>query len=95
MRRGERDLEPAELHRLPFVELVHNREAEPVDQIADTMRHNDRLIGCDASQGAAVEVIEVRMGHENEIDRRQVMNLKSGPLEPLDHLEPLRPVRVD
>ena len=33
--------------RLPIVELVHDVEAEIVDQIADAGRHHDRLIGRD------------------------------------------------
>ena len=70
-------------------------EAEVVDQIADADRNHDRLIGCDPGQGAPVEMIEVRVGHENEIDRRQVMNFEARLFEPLDDLQPFRPDRID
>ena len=40
-------------------------------------------------------MIEMRVRHENEIDRRQMMDLEARLLEPLDHLQPLRPDRVD
>src|SRR5205085_5187278 len=39
--------------------------------------------------------IEVGMGHEHEIDFRQMMNVEPRLLEPLDHFQPLRPDRVD
>ena len=40
-------------------------------------------------------MIEMRVRHENEIDRRQMMNFETRLLEPLDHLQPLRPDRID
>jgi hypothetical protein len=38
------------------------------------------LIGRDLAQGSAIEMIEMGVGHEHEIDRRQMMNVKSGLL---------------
>ena len=40
-------------------------------------------------------MIEVGVGHEHEIDFRQMMNVEPRLLEPLDHFQPLRPDRVD
>jgi len=38
-------------------------------------------------------MIEVRVRHEHEIDRRQIVQVQSGMPHALDDLEPLRPVR--
>ena len=40
-------------------------------------------------------MIEVRVRDEDQIDRRQMMDFESRLLEPLDHLQPLRPDRID
>ena len=40
-------------------------------------------------------MIEMRVGDENEINRGQMMDLEARLLEPLDHLQPLRPDRID
>ena len=37
----------------------------------------------------------MRVGHEHEIDFRQMMDLEPRLLQSLDHFEPLRPNRVD
>ena len=51
-----------------------------MDQSPDTNWNNDRLIGCDETQSATIEMIEMRVGDENEIDRREMMDMKSGLL---------------
>ena len=56
---------------------MHDVEAEIVHQISHADRDNDRLIGRDLPQRPPVEMIEMRMRHENEIDRGQMMNLES------------------
>ena len=35
------------------------------------------------------------MGHQDKIDRGQMMDLKAGLLQALDHFQPLRPNRID
>src|SRR5438046_1738401 len=40
-------------------------------------------------------MIEMSVSHQDEIDRRQMMNLEARLLHTLDYLEPLRPVRID
>ena len=45
-----------------------------MNQTSDADRNNDRLVGGNRSQRSAIEMIEMRVGDENEIDRRQVMN---------------------
>ena len=95
MRRRERDTQRAELDRLPFVKLVDNVESEPMNQSPNSDRNDDGLIGCDRAQRSPIEVIEVGVSDEDEIDRRQMVNVKSGFLESFDHAEPHRPDRVD
>lgn len=70
-------------------------EPKIVGQISHANRHNDRLIGRDVPQRPPVEMVEVRVRHEDEINRREMMNLETGLLEPLNHLQPLRPVWID
>jgi len=86
MRTGcKRDLERAELHGLPIIELVNDVESKIVNEIADSDRNNDRLIGRDLRQGAAIEMIEMGVRDENEINRREMMNLEPRLLQPLDY----------
>jgi hypothetical protein len=92
---SERDLERSQLHLLPLGQFVHNVKTEIVHKIANTGRHDDRLIGSDATQRPAVEMIEVRVGHEDGVDRGQVIDLQAGTLEPFDHAEPHRPIRIN
>jgi len=80
MSRRERNSERPELDRLPFTKFVHDVEPEPVDQTSDANGNDDRLIGRNEPQGAAIEMIEVRVSHEHEVDRRQMMNVKAGLL---------------
>ena len=95
MRGRERDPERTELDRLPFIEFVHDIETEPVHQTPDPDRNDNRLIGRDFAQCSAIEMIEMRVCHEHEVDRRQVMNMKARFFDSLDHAEPHRPDRID
>ena len=78
MRGSERNFERTQLDRLPFIQLVHNVESEPMDETAHANWNDDRLIGRDEPERAAIEMIEVRVSYEHEIDRRQMMDVKSG-----------------
>src|ERR1043166_2951066 len=95
MRRRQRHFQFVELDGLPFIELVHDVEAEPVDEIADAVGNNDRLVGGHSPQGAPVEMIEVRVRDKHVIDRGQMMDLESRTLQSFDDLEPFRPVWID
>ncbi len=64
-------------YALPVIELVHDIETEIVHQIPDADRDDDRLIRCDLAQGAPIEMIEMRVGHEDEIDLRQVESIET------------------
>src|SRR5207244_11664406 len=80
---------------LTVSELMHDIEAEIVNERANANRHNDRLIGSDPPQRSSVEVIKMYVCHQNQIDIRQMMQLDARQLQPLDHLQPFRPVRID
>ena len=91
----ERNFERAQPYALPFIQFVHNVETEPVDQTPNPNRNNNRLIGRDRAECPAIEMIEVRVSHEDEIDRRQMMNVKTGLFQSLDHAQPHRPIRIN
>ena len=91
----ERNLERPKSHGLPVIKLVHNVETEIMHQISHSHRHDDWLIRSHAPQGTPVEVIKVRVGYQDEVNRRKMMNFKARSLESLDHLEPFRPDWVD
>ena len=57
---------------------MHNLKTEIVHQISHADRHNDWLIGGNFPQRAPIEMIEMRVRHENEIDLGQMMNFKPG-----------------
>ena len=67
------------------------------------MRHYERGRGsslapglpCYGAQRLAVQVIEVRMGDEDEVCRRQVAQVQSGLAQTLEHKEPAGKIRID
>src|SRR5204863_8799411 len=73
MTRRLRNFQCPERHRLPVIELMHDIEAEIVNERANANRHDDRLIGSDPPQRSSVEVIKMRMCHQHQIDIRQMM----------------------
>src|SRR6202011_5328177 len=87
MRRRERHAQRAELDRLPFVQLVDNVKPEPMDQTSNADGNDNRLIGRHQSQRPPIEMVEMCVSHEHEIDRGQMMNVKSRLFESLDHTD--------
>src|SRR5438270_8874472 len=74
---------------------MHDIEAKIVDEIADAYRYHDWLVRCDAAQRSPIKMVEVCMSHEDQIDIRQMMNLKARLFQPLDDFEPACPVWID
>ena len=74
---------------------MNDVETEIVDQVAHAHWYHNRLIRRYARQCAPVEMIEMRMRHKDKIDRGQMVNFKTRLFEPLDHLQPLGPNRID
>lgn len=66
-----------------------------MNQSPNADRDDDRLIGRDRPQRSPIQMVEVRVGDEHEIDRRQMMDAKAGLFQAFDHAEPHRPNRVD
>src|SRR5215212_8797636 len=92
---SQRHFDRADLNPLPVIKLVHDIKTEIVNQITDADRNNDRLIGGDFAQGSAVEVIEVRVRHQNDVDVRKMLDLEARFFQTLYNLQPLGPDRVD
>jgi len=93
--RRQRNLQRTKFHGLPIVELMHDIEAKVVHQVPYANRHDNRLVCRNPPQSAPVEVIKMRVRHQNEIDRGQMVNFETRLFEPLDHLQPFRPERID
>ena len=68
---------------------------EIVDQISHARWNYDRLVRSYAPQRAPVQVIEMGMGHEHEVNGRQMMDFEARPFQSFDDLEPFRPNRID
>ena len=91
----ERNLERPEFDSLPVVEFVHDVKPEIMNQVSHARWNHDRLVRSYAPQCAPVEVIKMRMRHEYEVNRRQVMNFEARSFQSFDDLEPFRPNRID
>ncbi len=74
---------------------MNDIKTEIVNQVPDPDRDYDWLIGCNSTQSSPIEMVEMRVRDEDKIDRRQMINLKTGAFQTLDHLQPHRPIRVD
>ena len=88
-------LKRPEFDGLPVIELVHDVKPEIVHQVSHAHRNHDRLVRSYAPQRAPVEMIKMRMGHEHEINRRQMMDFEARLFQSFDDLEPFRPDRID
>jgi len=91
----ERNPERAEFHGLPIVEFVHDVKPEIVHQIPYARWNHDRLVRSDAPQRAPVEMIEMRVGHEYEVNGRQMMDFEARLFQSFDDFEPFGPNRID
>jgi hypothetical protein len=76
--RRERNVQRPMLVSLPVVQLVNAPKAEVVNEVPDVKWYNDRLIGGDAAERSTIKVIKMRVGHEDEIDRGQVVQVEPG-----------------
>src|SRR5262249_16289359 len=91
----ERNLKRPELDRLPIVEFVHDVKSEIVHQISHARWNHDRLVRSYAPQRAPVEMIKMRMRHQHEVNRREMMDLEAGLFQSFNDLEPFGPDRLD
>src|SRR5438128_2008922 len=70
-------------------------KTQVMDQVSDPHGNNNGLIRRNASQRAPVDMIEMRVRDQHKVNRRQMMNFEAWLFQPLDHLEPPRPNRID
>ena len=66
----ERNLQRPELNGLPVIEFVHDVETEVMHEVPYSDGNDNRLIRGNAPQRAPVEMVKVRMSHENKINCR-------------------------
>ena len=77
-----------------MAQLVDAIKSEPVDEATNMLWNGDWLVARDRAQRAAVEMIEMGMSDQNQVDRWKIAKFDSGVLDPLDDLQPLRPIWV-
>ena len=75
--------------------LLHVSKSKPVYEPPDMLWDDDRLIASHGTQSLAVQMIKVRMRDQYEINRREVTDFHARMLDAFDHLQPLRPIRID
>lgn len=80
---------------LPPVHLIDLFKTKAVDEISHARRNDDGLVGGDFAEAAAMEVIKMGMGDEDEIDGGEVVVEKTSVTEAADHEEPVGPVWID
>ena len=78
-----------------MAQLVDAIKSESVDEATDMLGNGDRLVAGDSAKRAAVQMIEMGMSDQNQVDRGKVAKFDSRMLDPLDDLEPFRPIWVD
>ena len=91
----KRNLERPKFDGLPVIEFVHDVKPEIMNQVSHARWNHDGLVRRYASERAPVEVIKMRMGHEYEVNGRQMMNFEARLFQSFNDLEPFRPNRID
>ena len=81
----QRDFERAMFKALPRAQLMDPVKSQAMHEIADMLRHRDRLVAGDGAQSPAIKMIEMGMCHQDKIDRRKVADLDPGILDTFDH----------
>jgi hypothetical protein len=95
MTRRESDGHIADIEVFPFTQFMNSIKAEIMDQITNSSWHHDWLSGSNPAQRASIQMIEVSVGDQDQIDGGEMINSDSGPADPLYHLKPERPDRID
>jgi len=93
--RGQRHVDGTLAVGFPIAEFVHAPKTEVVNEVSALEGNDDRLICRHFPERAAIEMVEVRMGHRDEIYVGQVPDLQPGSLKSFDDFQPVGPVRID
>lgn len=91
----ESDLGLAEGEGFPPIHFLDPFETEIVNKVADAAWDDDGLAGGYFAQAAAVKVIEMGVGDEDEIDIWEVIKRNAGMFLAPDDPEPIGPIRID
>src|SRR6202453_5378489 len=77
------------------LDFVDAFETDIGGQITHAPRHDADFGGEQTAQRFAVKMIEVGMSEQNDINWREILELKSGAADAFDEKEPIGKVRVD
>src|SRR5262249_45405851 len=102
-RRDVGDLNVSVARILPPVQFNNFRETQVRDQVRNMRWNNDgwcdaaraKSVLHDGAQRRPVQMVEVRVRHQDEIDRRKVGNAETRTPQPLQYKQPAREVGID
>ena len=92
---GEGDAPIPVRKTFPPFQLDDPAKAEVVCQVTYAPRHYPDFGRWQAPQGGFMEMIEMGMGEQQEVNRRQMLDLQPGALDPFEEEEPVGEVGVD
>ena len=70
-------------------------KTEIVDQIPDAVRYYNGLPRGNSPQCSPIQVVEMGVGHEHQVDCRQMLQRKPRTTNTFDDFQPERPDRID
>jgi hypothetical protein len=79
----------------PGLQLDHAIKPEIVGQVAHTPRHHANLWGWQFAECRPVKMIEMSVGEQDEIDRRQVADAAAGAFDSLQKEKPVGEIGID
>lgn len=80
---------------LPPFQLDDAAEAEVAGEVAHAPGHDGDLGVREAAEGGFVEMVEVRVGEEDEVNAREVLDFQAGAFDAFEEEEPVGEVGVD
>ena len=92
---SERDLPIFMRKALPPFEFNDPFKPKSAREVADAPGHDPDFWSGKLTQGGLMEMVEVGVGQQNQINRRQVLDLEAGPLDPFDEEQPVGKVGVN
>src|SRR5260221_14005338 len=79
---------------LPGLQLDDSIEAEIMREVANAPWHDSNFGRGQCAKSRSVEMIEVRMRQKHEMDRRQIADPATGPLDPIEKKKPVREIWI-
>src|SRR6516225_12218292 len=84
---GQSDLYFSQAQRFPRNQFVNSIKPKIMHQIPDAVRYYDGLPRSNSPQGSAIQVIEMGVGHEHKVDRRQILQRKARTTNAFDNFQ--------